>query len=245
MSRSITIHYSEEGRLHAPLAKKVAASGVPTEAHEIYRGRNVVATIPSAGITANIKAFALPNIVNRFVYGRFRKGKARRSFENSLRLLSLGFNVPDPLAYIEEQGPISFRHSYFISKHIDGLVEMRHPERHPFMKELLDALGREMARLHSAGVWMKDFSPGNILFRRHPDGSFEFWYVDLNRIIFDTFNPDHLDLMWERLLFDPIQIAIASASYARAMGRDPERQYAIAIERNRRYCKSRNYKPTT
>ena len=80
MSTKIITHCSDNGRLHSSLVERIVESGLPSEAIVIYRGRNVVATVPSGEITVNIKAFALPNIVNRFVYGRFRDGKARRSF---------------------------------------------------------------------------------------------------------------------------------------------------------------------
>lgn len=241
MKTSIKIHYSDEGRRHSALVEEVAATGIPYGAVEVYRGRNVVAKVPSGDLIANIKAFAIPNVVNRYVYGRFRKSKARRSFENSVRLAGMGFNVPAPLAYIEEKHPVSFGRSYFISHHVDGLTELRYPERHPFMRELLEALGREMARLHRAGVWMKDFSPGNVLFVRSSDGSFTFYYVDLNRIRFNTFSRSKLGLMWERLLFHTDQITIATQSYADALGIDPEAVYAEAISRWNSYKKRKNY----
>lgn len=235
------IHYSDEGVLHRELIEAVAREGLPAAATEIYRGRNIVATIESVGIKVNIKSFAIPNIVNRYVYGRLRKSKARRSFENSLQLTALGFNVPAPLAYIEEKHSISFGKSYYISQHIDALTEMRYPERHPFMRDLLEALGREMARLHKAGVWMKDFSPGNVLFHRRPNGSFIFYYVDLNRISFGTYSELKLNRMWERLLFATDQIAIATRAYAEALGLDHQKVYTEAIKCWNRFKKRKNY----
>lgn len=232
MKATSTIYYSPEGEAHhRSLVERVVKEGIPPEATVIFSQRNTVATIPSGGITANIKSFALPNIVNRYVYGRLRKSKARRSFANSQRLARLGFRVPPPLAFIEERTTFTFRRSYFISEHIYGLTELRSPERHDFCNDLMAALGREMARLHAAGVWMKDFSPGNVLFRRdEATGSFEFYYVDLNRINFDDRNPSHLAQMWERILFVPEQIAAATRAYAEATGRDAAEVYATAMK---------------
>lgn len=241
MKSSVNIQYSADGLRYQDLVEEIAVRGIPAGAVEVYRGRNVVAKVDTGDEPVNIKAFAIPNIVNRYVYGRFRKSKARRSFENSLRLSEMGFNVPAPLAYIEEKTPLTFGRSYFISRHVDGLTELRYPERHPFMRELLEALGREMARLHQAGVWMKDFSPGNVLFSRAPDGSFVFHYVDLNRIRFNTFSRSKLDLMWERLLFYTDQIAIATRAYAGVLGLEPEAVYAEAISRWESYKKRKNY----
>lgn len=141
MSTKIITHCSDNGRLHSGLVERIVESGLPPEATVIYSGRNTVATLPSGEITVNIKAFALPNIVNRFVYGRFRDGKARRSFFNSCRLLELGFNVPDPIAFIEERGLFTFGRSFYLSRHMDNLTEMRYPERHTFMTQLLGLSG--------------------------------------------------------------------------------------------------------
>lgn len=238
MSTKIITHCSDNGRLHSSLVERIVESGLPSEAIVIYRGRNVVATVPSGEITVNIKAFALPNIVNRFVYGRFRDGKARRSFFNSCRLLEMGFKVPDPIAFIEERGLFTFGRSFYLSRHMEELTEMRYPERHTFMKPLLEALGREMARLHKAGVWMKDFSPGNVLFTCDDDGSsFSFYFVDLNSIEFDTFSPTKLDHMWERILFDREQLAIATRSYAMELGLDPDKVLQSALRRWQDYVK--------
>ena len=103
---------------------------------------------------------------------------------------------------------------------------------------LFRSLGREMARLHKAGVWMKDFSPGNVLFTCDDDGSsFSFYFVDLNRIEFDTFSPTKLDHMWERILFDREQLAIATRSYAMELGLDPDKVLQSALRRWQDYVK--------
>ncbi|MCM1029141.1 MAG: lipopolysaccharide kinase InaA family protein [Pseudoflavonifractor sp.] len=222
-TRKITIQYSPRGEEIKTLVEQVAREGMPSGATILFTGRNTVAAVDTPTIRVNIKSFALPNVINRYVYGHLRVGKAQRSFINSHRLLALGFKVPTPLAFAEERGPLRFYRSYFFSEHMEGLTEMRHPETHPFLNELLDALGQEMARLHRAGVWMKDFSPGNVLFRRNGDtGSFDFYYVDLNRIAFDEHRSSRLDHMWERLLFDPGQLKRAIKAYAAAMGTDPD-----------------------
>lgn len=98
-----------------------------------------------------------------------------------------------------------------------------------------------MARLHKAGVWMKDFSPGNVLFSRDAGGSgFSFYFVDLNRIEFDTFSPSKLDRMWERILFDREQLAIATRSYAMELGLDPDTVLRSALRRWQDYVKRRS-----
>lgn len=228
----------------ADIIKLLGAIGMPEGYEEIQRGRNLVAALTMPDDTRiNIKAFGLPNIVNRYVYGVFRKSKARRSYENSQRLREMGFHVPAPLGYVEKRGLLTgFGRSYYVSAQEEGLTEMRRPEQWEFKDALLRALGREMARLHEAGVWMKDFSPGNILFRRRGEEDFTFYYVDLNRLEFTTADDRRLDRMWERLLFSSSQIATATRAYAEARGLAAEEVLSRAMKAHGKYLRSRGMK---
>ena len=43
--------------------------------------RNIIKIINIDGVDLNIKAFKIPNLINRIAYNFFRKSKAQRSFE--------------------------------------------------------------------------------------------------------------------------------------------------------------------
>ncbi len=178
------------------LTETLADGHLPVDATPIYKGpRNTVVKLSRAGREINIKAFGIPNIVNRVVYGHWRKSKACRSYEHALRLRNLGFNTPEPLAYIElMQGPLFYR-SYYVCQQLEGFRDMRRLDDYNSeqLSALADALGAFMARLHDAGVWMKDFSQGNVLYRALPKGRFEFFLIDINRMEFDVV--DHCKLM--------------------------------------------------
>ena len=46
-----------------------------------------------------IKAFKVPNFVNKIAYQYFRKSKAQRSYEYACKLLDLGVLTPFPVGY--------------------------------------------------------------------------------------------------------------------------------------------------
>ena len=47
----------------------------------VYAARNVLRRFCWDGTIVVVKKYKIPILLNRFVYGRFRKSKARRSFE--------------------------------------------------------------------------------------------------------------------------------------------------------------------
>ena len=167
-----------------PFVEEIARHGIPADAREVYRARNRVVACRVGDIELNIKAFRRPSFPNNFVYTTLRRSKARRSMENALRLQSMGFNTPDPVAYIEVKKGGQLRESYYISLQINADGDFRRWLEHPDAMAALPDLADEMVRLHRAGVFHKDFSPGNILFKRRADGHHDFYLIDLNRMRF-------------------------------------------------------------
>lgn len=166
------------------LVRSLPTHGLPADAEIIYSGRNRVARVNRDGKNYVIKEFRVPNPVNRLAYTTLRKSKARRSFLNARRLLQMELLTPRPVGWAEvRRGPL-LGLSYYVSEYVDG-HDLRFWENNPEAERLLPHLAREMARLHSLGVWHKDFSPGNVLYRwekgkEKPD----FYYIDLNRMAF-------------------------------------------------------------
>lgn len=174
------------GQFIAPVMEGLRHGELPSDARDIYKGRNRVMRATVGGREINIKQFKIPNIINRLVYTTFRHSKARRSYENSLRLRNLGFNTPEPLGYLEiRKGPLLGK-SYFISQQLENFHELRTllPDEHP--GRLADQLAAMMARLHNYGIWVKDFSQGNVLRRLDARNNYLFFLVDLNRMEFDV-----------------------------------------------------------
>lgn len=126
-----------------------------------------------------VKQFRTPNLLRGLWYGLFGTSKARRSYENALRLEGL---TPSPIAYREVRIFGILRESWYACRlsecthTFNELIE--HPE-FPNRKQILQSIGQFTAMLHHMGVWHRDYSGGNILFNE--DGS-KIEVIDLNRI---------------------------------------------------------------
>ncbi len=220
---------------HGSLIKEIVANGFPAQAVQIYKGRNRLFCLDDAdGTAVNIKAFHCPRFPNNYVYTTLRDGKAKRSFENANRLLSLGFGTPRPYGYGEVRSGLRMTRSYYFCEQLDA-ENVRDWERFDDCEEMLAALGEEMVRLHRAGVWHKDFSPGNILFKRLPGGRYRFYYIDLNRMEFGIKSRKSLMSMFRAINLDEHQTARLARHYAAASGEDVATVVAEAVGQLRDY----------
>lgn len=172
---------------------------LPQGAQNLYNARNQIYRFPSPMGDLVVKCFRVPSFINSLVYGLLRRTKAERSFSYSLQLQRVGLKVPEPVAYKTFRRAGRLRESYFVSRFVDAET-IRNYENRPDCDEMLAALALEVEKFRNAHIWHKDFSPGNILVRRSPaDGSYEFFYVDLNRLAFNDTYDDHTVRMFERI----------------------------------------------
>lgn len=220
----------------------IAAHGIPSTAVDIYKGRNRVVTYKVDNDTINIKEFRIPNVLNRLIYGHLRPSKASRAFRNALRLLDRGFSTPAPVAYIETtDGPLLGR-SYFISVQEPDLTDIRGLAWCPRREEITDLIAAVMGRLHSAEIWMKDFSQGNFLWRTDPSGGLEYFLVDINRMDFHTRSRRLLMRNFSTLADDHSLLMDIASAYARISGDDPADIASQAHKARSKYLKNRKRK---
>lgn len=200
-----------------PLMESVARGVLPDGAVCIYPGRrNQLYRFPTPEGDMVVKCFRRPGPVNSFVYGHLRKGKACRSYLNSLRLSRMGIGVPQPVAYAEIRSGARLGRSFYLCRAVEGDT-IRFYESRPDCDEMLHALAREMLRLHLLGVWHKDFSPGNVIVRRESDGSYAFNYVDLNRMRFDVGDHGRQLRNFERINYTEMHTLRLARAYARLL----------------------------
>lgn len=212
------------------LAAEIARDGVPGQAEVIYDARNRLYRLHFEGMTVCIKAFHRPAGVNKWVYGNFRRGKARRSYENAMEMRRLGFSTPTPLAYVETTYGKRFDLSYYIYEYISDSVYLRDWEKRPDAPELADAIATEMAKLHAAGIFHKDFTPGNIFVKRTGE-EFSFSYIDINRMAFGVTNRRKMMDNFRGLTFDRKMLVRLARSYAAKSGLDPDKTAMEALRR--------------
>ncbi len=220
----------------------IAENGAPANAEIIYGGRrNTVYRFTYRGADLTVKAFHRPKLINSLVYTTFRKSKARRSFENASHLNEIGFHSPTPVGYSEERKGGRLRRSYYTCLYLPS-ENMRYCDQKPDADPLLKALAAEMVKLHRTKVFNKDYSPGNILYTRRPDGGYTFHYVDVNRMEFGVDDRDKLMRNFRALSLNRDQLTALARYYAMEADIDPDEMEAEALSRVADYERSQRRK---
>ena len=189
----------------------------------LYGGnRNAIKIFEINNGIINIKSFKVPNLINKIVYKYFRKSKARRSFEFANILLENKIGTPQPIAYFENSTFLGLKDSYYISEHLECDLTFRELVEIPDFPEneiILRQFTRFSYDLHQKGIEFLDHSPGNTLIKKRNDGKYDFFLVDLNRMLF------HKSMSFEvriknlcRLTPKKEMIAIMSNEYAKISG---------------------------
>ena len=187
----------------------------------IHKARNELRIVPLHGIQTVIKAFKVPHLLNRFVYAYLRDSKAKKSYNNAVRLQELDVPTPQPIGYIEffERG--LFAQSFFISKYEPYDFTIREVLHHEVkdVETILRAFTAFTCGLHEKGVWHEDYSPGNILIRKE-NGAYTFMLVDINRMQFRPIGPLEGLKNFSKLWAQPGDLALMGRVYAERRGID-------------------------
>jgi glycosyltransferase involved in cell wall biosynthesis len=184
----------------------------------IYRGRNELRSFATPVGDVVVKEFCRPHIVNRIVYGTFRKSKAQRSCEYAVRLRTLGIGSPAPIGWCTTRRGLLLSRSYYASLRSalpHTYISLLRGEVPPALREAyLRAVGQTAGRLHNAGIIHRDFSRGNILLGTNADGSVAIELVDLNRLRFHTISMEEGVHNFSRLPMTDAMKRIIAEAYA-------------------------------
>jgi len=193
--------------------------------------RNKIKTFNLNGITANVKSFRVPNLLNKIVYRFFRKSKAKRSYEFANILLEKGIGTPQPIAYFENYNALAFFDSYYISEQLVADLTFRElveiPD-FPDHENILRQFTHFSFLLHEKGVEFTDHSPGNTLIKNLGNGQYAFYLVDLNRMNFHN----HMDFELrmenlKRLTPKQEMVAVMSNEYAKLYNRSEKEIFEV------------------
>lgn len=157
------------------------------KADNVYRNfRNIVEDVTVDGLHMVVKIFKKPTEFNRVVYSFLRPTKAKRSYEYSLKLLSLGVDVPVPVGYVEKNKGLFFHTGCYVCLFTDyqPITDFRHKDiSESGTAAFIEAFAEYAASFHSRGLVHNDFNIDNILYKIE-DGKFKFQLIDLNRVQF-------------------------------------------------------------
>ncbi len=158
----------------------------------IHNARNQIRVFDVNGHKINVKKFCIPPIVNRILYSLgWRTPKALTTYRNAQEILKRGFHTPAPYGYRIERNGGLINYSYFVSEQVVGMRQIRDGGDDP---ALIKAVAKYTADMHTKGLFHRDYTPGNILYREE-NGTYHFMLVDINRFrFFDGPTPQRLAL---------------------------------------------------
>ncbi len=182
----------------------------------IHKARNELKVIEYKSIKTVVKAFKIPNFVNQLVYAYFRDSKAKKSYDNAVKLIKLEINTPKPIGYIEFYKNFLFKESFFISEKLDYSFTIREPLRDLNFKDreiIIKKFVQFTYNLHKNNVYHKDYSAGNILVVKK-ENTYSFYIVDINRMEFKTISSKIGIENFAKLWLDEDSLNIIAKEYA-------------------------------
>ena len=204
--------------------------------------RNVLKAVTINQKEVNIKAFKIPNAINKIAYRFFRKSKAERSFVYAKELLKRGIKTPAPIAYAEEITAMAFLKSFYVSEHLDYDLTFRDLDlKKEGHEEILRAFTRFTFELHEKEIEFLDHSPGNTLIKINENG-YEFFLVDLNRMNFKKLNTTERLRNFERLSRERAVYEIMADEYAKQIKASPSEVFDQMWQFNQSFFAKRHKK---
>ncbi len=196
----------------------------------IHDGRNQLRLINFEGTDYVVKSFHRPHIINQLVYGTLRESKAKRSYDHAQMLMNIGVGSPRPVGYMNIHSGILFDKSFLVTLRSECPYVYTDLFRTniPYEEEVLRAIGRQTALMHEHGYMHKDYSRGNILFRKD-DSGIHLELIDLNRMRIGKVDIKAGCRNFERLPAKPQMHRWMAEEYAVARGFDVEECYNLMV----------------
>ena len=200
--------------------------------NSIHKARNELKIIELEGVRYVVKSFKIPHAINKIAYTFFRDSKAKKSFNNAMKLEDLKVNTPKPVGIIEFFSFGLLSESYFVSVYEPYDFTIREVFHHKVndTQNILKQFAKFTYELHQKGVWHVDYSLGNILITKKDD-SYIFSLVDINRMEFKTIPPQeglkNFNKFWAKFDTD---LPLIAKEYARLSGFDENEAIKIVLD---------------
>ncbi|WP_304546538.1 lipopolysaccharide kinase InaA family protein [Sulfurimonas microaerophilic] len=207
----------------------------------IHKARNELKIINYKDTNVVVKSFKVPNLVRRFIYTFLRDSKAKKSYDNSLKI---GSFTPEPIGYIEFYKNFLLADSYFIAKKFDYDFTIKEPivnQDFPNREKIFQELAQFTFQLHQNNIFHKDFSPGNILIKQEEE-KYIFKIVDINRMTFKRLSIQERFKNFSKLWMRDKDMEIIAKEYAKLLKEDETKCIDLAIDYSRALKRKINMK---
>lgn len=209
--------------------------------NSIHKARNEIKIVDFNGEELVIKSFKIPNIINKIVYTFFRESKAKKSYDNSVKIIDF---VPKPIGYIEFKKFGLINDSYFVSENFKYDFTIREPlldEKFADKEAIFKSFAKFSYELHENNIFHLDYSPGNILIKQE-NGNYIFKIVDINRMGFRTLNLDDRLKNFSKLWAKDEDLKTIVNEYAKLINSEAESCVTIALKYSKAHKDRKNTK---
>lgn len=210
-------------------------------AYGAYKGRNAIKVLSFLGQEIVVKSFRIPHMINKFAYTFFRDSKAKKSYDNSLKIIDF---VPEPLAYAEFFRFGLLYDSYFLCRDFkydftirEVFLDYEFPDR----ENIFAAFAAFTYALHEEGIEHLDYSPGNILIKKEKD-TYMIKTIDVNRMRFGHLSRQKRLENFSKLWACDEDIMAIATFYAQKMQMDEEEAIQIALHASQKHKEKKNFK---
>lgn len=207
----------------------------------IHKARNDIKIVNFKGESLVVKSFKIPNIINKIVYTFFRDSKAKKSYENSIKIVDF---VPKPIGYIEFKKFGLINESFFVSENFKYDFTIREVLKNSDFKEretIFKIFAKFTFTLHEEGILHLDYSPGNILIKKVND-KYIFKIVDINRMEFKTLSVNERLGNFAKLWAKDEELKIIIEEYAKLIGKDEQNCIESALKYSQNHKDRKNAK---
>jgi len=207
----------------------------------IWDRRNKIKVVTFETEEVVVKSFKVPHIINRIAYTFFRDSKAKKSYDNSLKIAAF---VPRAIGYVSFTKYGLLYDSYFLSEAYHYDLTIREPltqENYKDKELLFDTFARFTHSLHEVGIEHLDYSPGNILIKKKADG-YEFKLIDINRMQFRELSTEDRIENFSKLWAKDEDLILIIKFYAHYAKIDETKAITLALDASHKHKAAKNLK---
>jgi serine/threonine protein kinase len=175
---------------------------ISIEASEFARVFRFTVEFSGSSRTVFYKEYLCRSLLD-FIKHIFRPSRACRAFRAGLMMQRNGVNVPEVVAFGEERNPFVCRRNFLLTMEVpdteqlsaclSGYSQDLPTEDLKNKRQLIQAFGQTIGRMHAMGIFHGDLRLGNVLVRRN-DSGWNFFFLDNERTQRFVQLPDRLRL---------------------------------------------------